>query len=83
MSRAVVFPLLGTSPARGEPGRDFAIPMLDLAREDSLFTTVERRAGRLGHPSTVLLGDGRALPPGPRSGPQERRKMKPSPVSTA
>lgn len=50
--------------ARGvtaEPRRDFSIPMVDLAREDGLFTTVERRAGYLGHPSSVLLRDGRTL----------------------
>ncbi|MBP7275689.1 MAG: exo-alpha-sialidase [Kiritimatiellae bacterium] len=35
--------------------------MLDLARESSLFTTVERRETYLGHPSTVLFRDGRTL----------------------
>jgi hypothetical protein len=41
--------------------RDYSIPMLDLTKADSLFTTVERREGYLGHPSTVLLRDGKTL----------------------
>lgn len=41
--------------------RDYSIPMLDLTKEDSLFSTVERRKGYLGHPSTVLLRDGKTL----------------------
>lgn len=44
-----------------EPRRDYSIPMVDLASEDGLFTTVERRRGYLGHPSTVLLRDGKTL----------------------
>ena len=35
--------------------------MLDITKEDALFTTVERRAGYLGHPSTVLFRDGKTL----------------------
>ncbi|MEK0452068.1 MAG: hypothetical protein RL088_4336 [Verrucomicrobiota bacterium] len=49
------------SQAFAEPRRDFSIPVLDLAKEDSLFTTVERRVGYLGHPSTVLFRDGKTL----------------------
>jgi hypothetical protein len=41
-----------------EPRRDYSVPMVDLMKEDSLFTTVERRPTYLGHPSTVLLRDG-------------------------
>jgi hypothetical protein len=41
--------------------RDYSIPMLDLTQEDSLFSTVERRKGYLGHPSTVLMRDGKTL----------------------
>lgn len=44
-----------------EPDRGYSIPMLDLKKEDSLFSTVERRKGYLGHPSTVLFRDGRTL----------------------
>ena len=44
-----------------EPRRDYSIPMVDLMKEDSLFTTVERRPSYLGHPSTVLLRDGKTL----------------------
>ncbi|MEY4799249.1 MAG: hypothetical protein RI978_1550, partial [Verrucomicrobiota bacterium] len=44
-----------------EPRRDYSIPMIDLMKEDSLFTTVERRPSYLGHPSTVLLRDGKTL----------------------
>lgn len=61
MIRSVVFLMVGLSLAQAEPRRDFSIPMLDLAKEDSLFTTVERRAGYLGHPSTVLFRDGKTL----------------------
>jgi hypothetical protein len=45
----------------GDVRRDYSIPMLDLTKANSLFTTVERRDGYLGHPSTVLLGDGKTL----------------------
>jgi hypothetical protein len=41
--------------------RDYSIPMLDLTKADSLFSTVERRKGYLGHPSTVLMRDGKTL----------------------
>ena len=51
----------GMMSARGEPMRDYTIPMLDLTREDALFTTVERRKSYLGHPSSVLFRDGRTL----------------------
>jgi hypothetical protein len=44
-----------------EPRRDFSIPQVDLAHEDGLFTTVERRATYLGHPSTALFRDGKTL----------------------
>lgn len=44
-----------------EPRRDYSIPMVDLMKEDALFTTVERRPTYLGHPSTVLLRDGKTL----------------------
>ena len=44
-----------------EPRRDYSIPMVDLMKEDTLFTTVERRPTYLGHPSTVLLRDGKTL----------------------
>ncbi len=53
--------LFGLTLARAEPRRDFSIPMLDLAKDDALFSTVERREGYLGHPSTVLFRDGRTL----------------------
>ena len=44
-----------------ETRRDFSIPQVDLMKEDKLFTTVERRKTYLGHPSTVLLRDGKTL----------------------
>jgi hypothetical protein len=47
--------------AFGEVRRDHSIPMLELAKEDGLFTTVERRKGYLGHPSTVMTRDGKTL----------------------
>lgn len=51
----------GVLAAGSAPDRDYTIPMLDLAREDALFTTVERRKTYLGHPSSVLFRDGKTL----------------------
>lgn len=56
-----MLPLLGISLAVAAPLRDSSIPMLDLAKDDSLFSTVERRKEYLGHPSTVLFRDGKTL----------------------
>ena len=61
MIRSCLLLALGVSLASAEPRRDYSIPMLDLAKEDSLFTVVERRDTYLGHPSTVLFRDGRTL----------------------
>ena len=52
----------------------FAITTLDLARDSARQTTVDREAGQyLGHPSTVLLADGRTIvavyPKGHGAGP--------------
>jgi hypothetical protein len=55
MLRALLFWLLGFSMVLSQPRRDYSIPMLELAKEDSLFSIVERRGGYLGHPSTVLM----------------------------
>lgn len=52
---------LGISIGFSQPLRDYSIPMLELAKADSLFSTVERRKGYLGHPSTVLMRDGKTL----------------------
>lgn len=42
--------------------RGFSIPMLDLAGETERQTLVDREAGQyLGHPTTVLLEDGRTM----------------------
>lgn len=48
-------------PAFGDLRRDYSIPMLDLTKQDELFTTVERAPHYLGHPSTVLFRDGKSL----------------------
>lgn len=61
MTRILTLLLLSASITLAEPSRDYSIPMLDLPKEDSLFTTVERRDGYLGHPSTVLFRDGKSL----------------------
>ena len=58
---AFALSLFGAVCCPAEPPRDYTIPMLDLARENALFTTVERRKGYLGHPSTVLFRDGKTL----------------------
>jgi hypothetical protein len=52
----------------------FAIPVLDLAGDTARQTIVDREPGQyLGHPSTVLLGDGRTIlavyPKGHGAGP--------------
>jgi len=42
--------------------RDFSIPLIDLAHESAYQVTVDREAGQyLGHPTTVLLDDGRTM----------------------
>ncbi len=61
MIRTLSLLLLSASVIFAEPSRDYSIPMVDLTKEDSLFTTVERRNGYLGHPSTVLFRDGKTL----------------------
>jgi len=45
-----------------EQGVDFRVPLIDLAREPCRQVVVDREAGQyLGHPTTVLLEDGRTL----------------------
>lgn len=62
MLRLALFCILAVAaPAADEIRRGYSVPMVDLAKEDGLFTTVERRAGYLGHPSTVLLRDGKTV----------------------
>ena len=45
----------------GEARRDYALPMVDLTKQATGFTTVERRKSYLGHPSTVLFRDGQTV----------------------
>jgi hypothetical protein len=61
MIRPLILIALAVSVGFAEPRRDYSIPMLDLAGEDALFITVERRNGYLGHPSTVLFRDGKTM----------------------
>jgi hypothetical protein len=68
---AQVTALGAESAARTVP---FAITTIDLARDTARQTVVDREAGQyLGHPSTVLLGDGRTIlavyPKGHGAGP--------------
>jgi len=47
---------------QGLPPRAFEIPLIDLAGERDRQVVVDREAGQyLGHPTTVLLEDGRTL----------------------
>jgi hypothetical protein len=61
MDRVLILLALGVLAGFAETRRDYSIPMLDLGNENSLFTTVERRKGYLGHPSTVLMRNGKTL----------------------
>ncbi len=61
----ITFPLfLALSLARlqAEPPRGYTIPLIDLAAETHRQVVVDREAGQyLGHPTTVLLEDGRTI----------------------
>ena len=46
----------------GAPPRDYSIPLIDLASETHRQVIVDREPGQyLGHPTTVLLDDGRTI----------------------
>ena len=48
--------------AAGEPPRGYSIPLIDLAGETARQVVVDREPGQyLGHPTTVLLEDGRTM----------------------
>jgi hypothetical protein len=50
------------APAAAVPPRGFSIPVVDLSADTARQTTVDREAGQyLGHPTTVLLEDGRTM----------------------
>jgi len=53
----------GASPTTAaEPSRGYSIPLVDLAGEAERQVVVDREPGRyLGHPTTVLLEDGRTI----------------------
>ncbi|HOQ30179.1 MAG TPA: exo-alpha-sialidase, partial [Armatimonadota bacterium] len=47
---------------RHAPPRGYSIPLVDLAEEKSRQVVVDREPGQyLGHPSTVLLRDGKTI----------------------
>lgn len=49
-------------PAVAEPPRGYSIPLIDLAHETHRQIVVDREAGQyLGHPTTVLLEDGKTI----------------------
>ncbi|MFG0330682.1 MAG: sialidase family protein [Phycisphaerales bacterium] len=49
-------------PPDDTPSRGFSIPQVDLAADEGRSIVVDREAGQyLGHPSTVLLEDGRTI----------------------
>lgn len=55
--------VLGVSASRSaEPPRGYSIPLVDLAAQTERQTVVDREPGKyLGHPSTLLLEDGRTI----------------------
>lgn len=54
--------LLAAAPAFCQPPRGYSIPLIDLAQETARQTVVDREPGQyLGHPTTVLLEDGRTV----------------------
>jgi hypothetical protein len=51
-----------TEAAQSRPARGYALPVIDLASETATQVIVDREPGRyLGHPTTVLLEDGRTI----------------------
>ena len=53
---------LDQEPAREKPARGYTIPIIDLAGEGERQVVVDREPGQyLGHPTTVLLEDGRTI----------------------
>lgn len=50
-------------PAQVEPKSDpFRVPVIDLDQQDAMHVVVDRQAGQyLGHPTTVLLEDGKTI----------------------
>ena len=48
--------------AFGNPSRGYNLPLLDLAKQPDRQVIVDREKGQyLGHPSTVLLEDGKTI----------------------
>lgn len=60
---ALALAALAPVPSRGEePPRGYSIPLIDLADQDHRQVVVDREQGQyLGHPTTVLLEDGRTM----------------------
>ena len=64
MKQSLLFFLLAVCVTRSdaEPARGYSIPLLDLSCETHRQVIVDREAGQyLGHPTTVLLEDGRTM----------------------
>lgn len=68
MHRASLVPLVcliaatAATSALAEPPRGYAIPLIDLADQSQRQVVVDREAGQyLGHPTTLLLEDGRTM----------------------
>lgn len=60
--RTVFLAVLATLPAWCQPPRGYSIPLIDLAGETQRQIVVDREPGQyLGHPTTVLLEDGRTV----------------------
>ena len=60
--RILIGILFAATSTLAAPLREYSIPMLELAREPSAYTVVDRVEGQyLGQPTTVLFKDGRTL----------------------
>ncbi len=64
MKQTLLMMVLATAifAGQGEQPRGYGIPLIDLATDSSRQVVVDREAGQyLGHPTTVLLEDGRTM----------------------
>lgn len=60
--RLPVIPIVIAATLAAEPPRGYSIPLIDLAGDSARQVVVDREPGQyLGHPTTVLLEDGRTI----------------------
>lgn len=62
LALAMLLVLAGGTAVQGQPLRGYSIPVIDLSAETHRQVIVDRELGQyLGHPTTVLLEDGRTM----------------------